>query len=64
MTIQFFENADYEMNAQFDYLREAFGGDVAAMNAQAAEDGAAQDRYQAVLDAGGTIEEAEAAYWG
>lgn len=64
MDWNFYEEMEADFNGQCDYLREAYGEDVAAMNAQALEDAAAQDRYYAALDAGATEEEAEQAYWG
>lgn len=60
----FYEEMEAEFNAQFDYLREAYGATAADCNAMAAEDAEAQERYLAALAAGATEEEAEAAYWG
>ena len=60
----FYEEMEAELSGQFDYLREAYGATAADCNAMAAEDGAAQERYNAALAAGATEEEAEAAYWG
>lgn len=59
----FYEEMEAELNGQFDYLREAYGATAADCNAAAAQDGAAQDRYDAALAAGASQEEAEAAYW-
>ncbi len=60
----FYEEMEAEFNAQFDYLREAYGATARDANEYAKQDAEAQDRYLAALAAGASEEEAEAAYWG
>ena len=64
MNMQYLEDADYELNSQYDYYREAYAATAADANQCAAEDGEAQDRYDAALANGASYEEAEAAYYG